>query len=74
MVAKEVVATYAAASSGFRKVVGVTTEVQYHVTGDVADGGVGVGHRIIEEPYGGVTVLFLLLLIVGYQWRQWQQA
>ena len=54
LVAKEVVATYAAASSGFRKVGGLTVEVQDHVTGAVADGGVGVGRRIIEEPNGGV--------------------
>ena len=48
MVAKEVVATYADASAGFEKLGGVTVEVQDHVTGAVADGGVGVGHSIIE--------------------------
>ena len=47
LVSKEVVATYAVASSGFVKVGGVTVELQDHVTGAVADGGVGVGCSII---------------------------
>ena len=45
--AKEVVATYAAASAGLGKVIGVNVEVQNYVTGAVADGGVGVGCSII---------------------------
>ena len=52
MVANEVVATYAATSARFRKVGGITVEVQDHVTGSVADGGVGVGRSIIQEPNG----------------------
>ena len=56
MVTKEVVATYAAVSAEFGKLGGVTVEVQDHVTGAVADGVVGVGRSIIEEPNGGVTV------------------
>ena len=47
LVAKEVVATYAATSAGIGKVGGVTVEVQDHVTGAVADSGVGVGRSII---------------------------
>ena len=31
-------------------------EVQYHVTGVVADGGVGVGRSIFQEPNGCVMV------------------
>ena len=54
-VAKEIVATNAVASSGFGKVVGVTVEVQDHVTGAISDGGVWVGRSIIEEPNGCVT-------------------
>ena len=48
-------ATNTAASAGFRKVGVVTVEVQDHVTGAVADGGVGVGRSIIQEPNGCVT-------------------
>ena len=40
LVAKEIVATNAAASAGFVKVGGVTVEVQEHVTDTVLDGGV----------------------------------
>ena len=47
LVAKEIVVTNAAASAGFGNVGGVTVEVQDHVTGAVADGGIGVGHSII---------------------------
>ena len=47
LVAKEVVATYEATSTGFRKAGGVTVEAQDHVTDTVADGGVGVGCSII---------------------------
>ena len=47
MVGKEVLDTDAAASAGFGKVEGVTVEVQDHVTGAVADDGVGVGRRIM---------------------------
>ena len=54
-VAKEIVATNAAASSGFGKVGGVTLEVQDHITGAISDGGVGVGRSIIEEPDSCVT-------------------
>ena len=54
-VAKEIVATDAAASARFGKVGGVTVEVQDHVTGAISDGGVWVGHRIIEEPKICVT-------------------
>ena len=54
-VAKEIVDTDAASSSGFRKVEGVTVEVQDHVTGAISDGGVWVGSRIIEDPSGCVT-------------------
>ena len=57
-VAKEIVTTDAAASTGFGKVGGVTVEVQDHVTGVISDGGVWVGRRIIEEPNGCVTGLF----------------
>ena len=53
-VAKEIVATDAAASAGFGKVGGVTVEVQDHVTGDISDGGVWVGCSIFEEPTGCV--------------------
>ena len=52
LVSKEVVATDAAARAGLGKVGGVTVEVQDHVTGAVADGGIGVVHSIIHEPYG----------------------
>ena len=55
MVAKELLATDASARSGLRNVVGVTVEVQDHITGDVAYGGVGVGRSIIEEPNGCIT-------------------
>ena len=54
-VAKEIVATEAAASAGFGKVGGVTVEVQDHVTGAISDGGVWMGHSITEEPNGCVT-------------------
>ena len=54
-VAKEIVATNAAASSGFGKVGGVTVEVQDHVTGAISYGGVWVGRSIIEEHNGCVT-------------------
>ena len=54
-VAKEIVATNAAASARFRKVGDVTVEVQDHVTGVISDGGVWVGRRIIEKPNGCVT-------------------
>ena len=54
-VSKEIVATNAAASTGFGKVGGVTVEVQDHVTGAISDGGVWVGRSIIEEPNGCVT-------------------
>ena len=53
--AQEIVATNAAAIAGFGNVGGVTVEVQYHVTGDILDGGVWVGRSIIEEPNGCVT-------------------
>ena len=53
--AKEIVATYMAASSGFGKVVGVNVEVQDHVNGAILDGGVWVGRSIIEEPNGCIT-------------------
>ena len=56
LVVKGVVGTYAAASAGFVKVGGLTVEVQDLVTGAVADGGGGVGCRIIQEPNGCVTV------------------
>ena len=74
LVSQEVVANYAAASAGFGKIGGITVEVQDHVTGAVADSGVGVGHIIIEEPDGGVTGFFALLSIFGEQWRQWKQV
>ena len=48
-------ATDAAARAGFGKVVGVTVEVQDHVTGAVLDGGVRLGRSIIEEPKSWVT-------------------
>ena len=48
LVAKEIVATDAAASAGFGKVGGVTVEVQDHVTGAISDGGVRVGRSILE--------------------------
>ena len=70
MVDKEVVATDAAARAGFGKVGGVTVEVQDHVTGAVADGGVEMGRSIIEEPNCCVT--FFLISISGKQWRRWQ--
>ena len=57
-VAKEIVATYAAACARFRKVGGVTVEVKDHVTGAISNGGVWVGRRIIEEPNGCVTGCF----------------
>ena len=55
LVAKEIVATDTAASSGFGKLGGVTVEVQDHVTGAILDGGVRVGRSIIEYPNGCVT-------------------
>ena len=55
LVADVLVPTYVAASAGLGKVGGVNVEVQDHVTGAVADGGVGVGRSIIEEANGGVT-------------------
>ena len=55
LVVKEILATDTAASAGFRKVGGVTVEVQYHFTGAVSDGGVRVGRSIIEELNGCVT-------------------
>ena len=54
-VAKEIVATNAAASARFGKVGGVTVEVQDHVTGAIPDGVVWVGCSIIEEPKSCVT-------------------
>ena len=48
-------ATDAATSAGFGNVGSVTVEVQDHVTGTISDGGVWVGHSIIEEPNGCVT-------------------
>ena len=54
-VAKEIVATNAAASAGILKEGGITMEVQDHVTGVISDGGVWVGRRVIEEPNGCVT-------------------
>ena len=74
LVAKELVATYADAGSGLGNLGDITVEMQDRVTGAVADSGVGVGHIIIWEPNGGVTVFFALLSIVGKQWRQWQRA
>ena len=65
LVNKELVATYAAASAGFGKVGGVTVELQYHVTGAVADGGVGVGRSIFEEPNGGVAVFLRCFRLFG---------
>ena len=64
-VAKKVVVTYPDASDGFGKVVGVTVEVQDHITGTVADGGVGVGHSIIQEPNGCVTVFLCSFQLLG---------
>ena len=58
LVAKEVVATYAATSAGFGQVGGVTLEVHDHVTGAIADGGIGVGRSIIQELNG--CVMFFL--------------
>ena len=55
MVAKEIVATNTAASAGFGKVGGATVKMQDHVNGAVSDGGVWVGHSIIEEPNVCVT-------------------
>ena len=55
LVAKEIVATDAAASAWFGKVGGVTVEVQDHVTDAVSDGGVRVGRSILEEPKSFVT-------------------
>ena len=51
-VAKEIVATNAAASAKFGNVVGVTVEVQDHVTSAISDGGVWVGRSILQEPNG----------------------
>ena len=50
--AKVIVANDADASARFRKVGGVTVEVQDHVTGAISDDGVWVGRRIIEDPDG----------------------
>ena len=50
--AKVIVANDADASARFRKVGGVTVEVQDHVTGAISDDGVWVGRRIIEDPNG----------------------
>ena len=69
LVAKQVVATGASASAGFGNVEGVTVEVQVHVTGAVADGGVGVGRCITEDPSGCVMFFFASLSIYGKQWR-----
>ena len=55
LVAKEIVSTDTAASAGFGKVGSVTVEVQDHFTGALVDGGVWLGHSIIEEPNGCVT-------------------
>ena len=54
-------ATDAAASARFRKVGGVTVEVQDHFTGAILDGAVWVGHRIIEGPNGCISIFFMLL-------------
>ena len=64
-VAKEIVDTDAAVSTGFGKVGGITVEVQYHVTGVISDGGVWVGRRIIEEPNGCVTGCLCCFLCLG---------
>ena len=55
LVVKEILATDTTASAGFRKVGGVTVEVQDHVTGSISDGGVWVGISIFEEPNGCIT-------------------
>ena len=55
LVAKEIVASDAAASAGFGKLGGVNVEVQDHVTGSISYDGVWVGRSIIEEPNGCVT-------------------
>ena len=65
LVAKEVVATYAAASAGFGKVGVVTVDVQDHVTGTVLDGGFGVGCSLIYEPNGGVTDFLHCFRLLG---------
>ena len=65
LVSKKVVATDAAASAGFGKVGGVTVEVQDHVTGAVADGGVGVGRIIIKDPNGCVMVFLHCFQLLG---------
>ena len=63
--AKEIVATNAAASAGFRKVGGVTVEVQDHVPGAISDGGVWVECSIIEEPNGCVTGCLRCFRLLG---------
>ena len=55
LVAKEIVAIDATASSGFGKVGGVTVEVQDHVTGAVSYGVVWVGRSIMDDPNVCVT-------------------
>ena len=40
-------------------------ELQYHVTGVVADGGVGVGRSIIQEPNGCVMVFLRRFRLLG---------
>ena len=65
MVANAIVATNAAASAGFGKVGGVTVEVQDHVTGNVSDGSVRVGHSIIEEPNGCVMGCLRCFQLLG---------
>ena len=46
-VAKEKVAAGMAARLGFAEVAAVAVNVEYHITGDVMDGGIGVGGRIV---------------------------
>ena len=65
LVPKEILATNAAASTGFGKVGGVTVEVQDHVTGAVSDGGVWLGFSIIEEPKICVTGCLRCFQLLG---------
>ena len=65
LVAKEILATNAAASAGFGKVGGVNLEVQDHVTGAVSDGGVRVGRSIIEDTNGCVMGCLHCLRLLG---------
>jgi len=63
--AEEEMASGATAGLGSREVRRVAMQVEYHVAGNIADGGIGVGVGIVEEPDSGIIGAFGGIGLVG---------